>query len=145
MAATLLAFGAANVCEWTLEGDPRGQFLLTIQRKAARARWNCAPRPRIATQAEARLHDLATTVRQTLDAYEEQTGTPEQLLDALQRVLRAAEAPPGTSQADSIAAVLTRLRRESGRATAASRTGRPTRSGASCSAGETSPPSWCRS
>lgn len=113
MATTLLAFGAANVCEWTLEGDPRGQFLLTIQRKAGKSalelRTEAEDR---ATLAEVRLHDLATTVRPALDAYEEQSGTLEQLLDVLQRGLRAAEAPPGTSQADSIAAVLMRLRRE---------------------------------
>jgi hypothetical protein len=113
MATTLLAFGAANVCEWTLEGDPRGQFLLTIQRKAGKSALELrAEAEDRATVAEARLHDLATTVRPALDAYAEQTGTLEQLLDALQRGLRAAEAPPGMSQADIIAAVLMRLRKD---------------------------------
>jgi len=113
MATTLLAFGAANVCEWTLEGDPRGQFLLTIQRKAGKSALELrAEAEDRATVAEARLHDLATTVRLALDAYAEQTGTLEQLLDALQRGLRAAEAPPGMSQADITAAVLMRLRKD---------------------------------
>lgn len=113
MATTLLAFGAANVCEWALEGDPRGQFLLTIQRKAGKSALELrAEAEERATVAEARLHDLVTTVRPALHAYAEQTGTLEQLLDALQRGLRAAEAPPGTSQADIIAAVLTRLRKD---------------------------------
>src|SRR5215211_2787064 len=80
MATTLLAFGAANVCEWTLEGDPRGQFLLTIQRKAGKSALElCAEAEDQATVASARLNELLTTIRHPLDAYLSMTGTLEQL------------------------------------------------------------------
>jgi hypothetical protein len=34
MASTLVAFEAPNGCEWHLLGDPRGEFVLYLQRKA---------------------------------------------------------------------------------------------------------------
>jgi len=92
---------------------PRGQFLLTIQRKEGKSAIELrAEAEDQATAASARLNELLTTIRHPLDAYLSMTGTLELLLDAISRGMDAARAQPGMAAADIIAAIQNRLRRE---------------------------------
>jgi hypothetical protein len=114
MASTLLAFGAQNVCEWHLLGDPRGEFVLHIQRKegksAAELRDEARDKARL---IETRFAELIREIRPSFDAYMDSTGTLEQLLDVIFRGMQAAERPLGMAIADINAAAWNRLRRDS--------------------------------
>ena len=114
MASTLLAFGAQNVCEWHLLGDPRGEFVLHIQRKegksAAELRDEARDKARI---YQTRLLELIREIRGAFDAYMDTTGTLSQLLDVIFRGMQAAEQPLGMAIADINAAAWNRLRRDS--------------------------------
>ena len=114
MASTLLAFGAHNVCEWHLLGDPRGEFVLHIQRKegksAAELRDEARDKARL---FETRLAELIREIRAPFDAYMDETGTLEQLLDVIFRGMQAAERPLGMTIADINAAAWNRLRHDS--------------------------------
>jgi len=114
MASTLLAFDAHNVCEWHLIGDPRGEFVLTIQRKegksAAELRDEARDKARL---FETRLAELIREIRAPFDAYMDATGTLEQLLDVIFRGMQAAERPLGMAIADINAAAWNRLRHDS--------------------------------
>jgi len=113
MTTTLEAFGAYNACEWTLNGDPRGQFLLTIQRKEGKSTMELRAEAEDQTQLlRTRLVELIRELREAFDAYMDSTGTLEGLLDVIHRGVRAAEAPLGIAIADINAAAWNRLRRE---------------------------------
>jgi hypothetical protein len=114
MASTLLAFDATNVCEWHLLGDPRGEFVLHLQRKEgltpAELRAEALDKAR---KMETRLLELIREIRTAFDAYMDTTGTLEQLLDVIFRGMQAAEAPLGLAIADINAAAWNRLRHDS--------------------------------
>jgi hypothetical protein len=94
MASTLLAFDAHNVCEWHLIGDPRGEFVLTIQRKAGKTPAELrAEALDKAQRLETRMVALLWEIGTAYDAYADGTGTLEQLLDAIDREMQAAKAP----------------------------------------------------
>jgi len=114
MASTLVAFEAPNGCEWHLLGDPRGEFVLYLQRKAGATvgEQRDAARDK-ARLIETRLADLIRDLRGAFDAYMDATGTLSQLLDVIFRGMQAAEQPLGMAIADSNAAAWNRLRRDS--------------------------------
>jgi hypothetical protein len=114
MASTLLAFDAHNVCEWHLMGDPRGEFVLTIQRKAGKTAAELrAEALDKAQRLETRMVALLWEIGTAYDAYADGTGTLEQLLDAIDREMQAAKAPLRIAIADINAAVWNRLRQDS--------------------------------
>jgi hypothetical protein len=114
MASTLLAFGGQNVCEWHLLGDPRGEFVLHIQRKEGKSAAELRDEARDKAQLlETRLGELIREIRVAFDAYMDMTGTLEQLLDVIHRGMQAAERPLGMAIADINAAAWNRLRRDS--------------------------------
>ena len=114
MASTLLAFDAANVCEWTLAGDPRGEFVLTIQRKGGKTpaalRGEALDKARV---MQTRLVELIRVIGAAFDAYMDTTGTLVQLLDVIHREMQTAQAPLGLAIADINAAAWNRLRHDS--------------------------------
>lgn len=116
MVTTMLAFDAENACEWHLLNDARGEFILTIQRKAGKSpaelRSEALDAAKVATARLVALSEIVSGIRPAFDAYMDSTGSLEGLLDAIYRSLQAAEAPQAMAIADITAAAWNALRRE---------------------------------
>jgi hypothetical protein len=114
MASTLIAFEAKNGCEWHLLGDPRGDFVLFLQRKEGKTQSEMRDEARDKARIyQTRLVELIREIRTAFDAYMDTTGSLERLLDVIYRGMQAAEQPLGMAIADINAAAWNRLRLDS--------------------------------